>query len=113
MTKEIKGRDCLKIRKTSITKNYRDDSKMKGQQYHIFSYGEFAFAVNTNDDFVKAFAEGQVFSAEFAVSDEGWSLTGFSTIQQETAMAKALGQIAQYEKGVFDLASVKPEDIIA
>ena len=59
---EINGQDVLKIRKTTIVKDYRKDAKagFAGKQYRIYAYGEQAFTVHTEDDFIKDFDAGNV-----------------------------------------------------
>ena len=59
---EINGQDVLKIRKTTIVKNYRKDAKdgFKDKQYRIYAFGDRAFAVHTEDDFIKDFDSGNV-----------------------------------------------------
>lgn len=58
----ITGQDVLKIRKTTIVKDYRKDAKegFKGKQYRIYALGDKAFAVHTEDDFIKDFDAGNV-----------------------------------------------------
>lgn len=59
---EIIGQDVLKIRKTTIVKPYRKDAKegFKGKEYRIYAFGDKAFAVHTEDDFIKDFDAGNV-----------------------------------------------------
>ena len=111
MTQEIKGRECLKIRKTSFVRDYRADSKLAGQQYAIFSFGDKAFAVNTADPFIKSYEEGDVYSVEFGVSDEGLSLLNFTTLAQEVRMAKAERTLEEIKN--FKPSAVALEDTIA
>jgi hypothetical protein len=58
----ITGQDVLKIRKTPIVKPYRKDAKdgFKGKEYRIYAFGDKAFAVHTEDDFIKDFDAGNV-----------------------------------------------------
>lgn len=113
MTKELKGRDVLKIRKTSFVRNYKEDTKMAGQKYQIFSFEDKAFVVNLNDDFMKHFDNGNVYSVQLGVSDEGLSLFNFTTIDQEVRMAKTERVLADIINPNVKMEAVaNPEELV-
>lgn len=89
------------------------DSQMKGKFYWICSSPKGRFVVEEGNPFLDEIKAGNVYSVDLQESSEGWSFVGYSTVTANINMARAVGMIAQYKKGVFDLASVKPEDIIA
>jgi len=71
----ITGQDVLKIRKTTIVKPYKKDAKegFKGKEYRIYAFGDKAFAVHTEDDFIKDFDAGNVKEVILTEDTEGIS----------------------------------------
>ena len=71
----ITGQDVLKIRKTPIVKPYRKDAKegFKGKEYRIYAFGDKAFTVHTEDDFIKDFDAGNVKDVFLTEDAEGLS----------------------------------------
>jgi hypothetical protein len=113
MTKELKGRDVLKIRKTSFVRDYKEETKMKGQKYQIFSFEDKAFIVNLNDDFINHYNNGNVYSVQLGVGDEGLSLFNFTTIDQEVRMAKTERVLADIMSVDVKLEAVtNPEELV-
>ena len=71
---EINGQDVLKIRKTVIVKPYESDKPgFKECFYRIYAYGDKAFTVHTEDDFIKDFDAGNVKTVIFTEEPEGLS----------------------------------------
>jgi hypothetical protein len=117
----LKAAECLSIQ--PLTKRqYKDqvmkdgklvDSQMKGKFYWICSSPKGRFVVEDGNPFLDAIKDGNVFTVDLQESASGWSFVGYSTTTANINMARAVGMIEQYQKGVFDFTNVKPEDIIA
>ena len=108
MSKVIKGREILKVRKVSSGNKYNveKDHKFYGQTYSHFTLDGVPFVVNDNDEFVKWRDAGQLFSADFeegtreVETEEGVKQTVpairllcCTNILQEKAMAQAEADI--------------------
>jgi hypothetical protein len=78
---EIQGLDVLKIKKTNIVRNYKEDAKegFAGKQYRIYAFGKDAFAVHEDDDFHEDLKNGDIKSIDIEVTNDGWSLDNYVT----------------------------------
>ena len=78
---EITGQDVLKIKKTNIVRNYKENAAegFAGKQYRIYALGEQAFAVHEDDDFHQDLKDGDVKLVDITVTDDGWSLNNYVT----------------------------------
>jgi hypothetical protein len=111
MNKEInlKGREVLKIKELPGTKNYKDDTKLKGQSYRSFAYNGSVFIANTKDKFCELLDKGTLYSADLHLSivDDRAVLTllNHTSNQQEINMAKTESAINHI------LTNFKPEAV--
>jgi hypothetical protein len=90
---EINGQDVLQIRKTVIVKPYESDKVgFEGCFYRIYAYGDKAFVVHTEDDFIKDFDAGNVKSVSLSEEPEGLSFVNHiswtKAMNQRTSEAK-------------------------
>jgi hypothetical protein len=83
---EIIGQDILLIKKTPLVKDYKSETVgFKGKQYRIYAYGDKAFAVHTENDFIKDIDAGNVQRVMITVTDDGYSLDNYVTWAKATA----------------------------
>lgn len=112
-TKELIGREVLKVRKTALVRDYNKDSKLAGEKYQIFSYQDKAFIVNLKDPFMQDFTNANVYSIELGVSDEGLSLFNYTTIDQEVRMAKTDAILSSIKVSASGINVVtNPEELV-
>lgn len=77
---EIIGQDILLVKKTNLVKAYQSETEgFKGFNYRIFAYGDKAFAVHENDDFIKDLDAGNIQRIMVTVTDQGYSLDNYVT----------------------------------
>jgi hypothetical protein len=83
---EIIGQDILLIKKTPLVKDYKSETEgFKGKQYRIYAYGDKAFAVHTENEFIKDIDAGNVQRVMITVTDDGYSLDNYVTWAKATA----------------------------
>lgn len=104
--KFLEGDQIDLIKKTVITKKYRDDAAegFKGKSYTIYAYGEHAFAVHQDDDFHQDLKSGNVFKVQMIVTDEGWSLSNYLT--WDRAEARKVRQVRYDSIGAVKAVAV-------
>lgn len=90
---EIIGQDILLVKKTNLVRAYQSETEgFKGFNYRIYAFGDKAFAVHENDDFIKDLDAGNVQRIMITVTDQGYSLENYVTWQK--ARAHKLNEIA-------------------
>ena len=104
MERKLEGEDVLMIKRTNLVRDYKSETKgFAGKKYHIYAFGDEAFAVHEDDEFNKDFADGNIKKVMITVTEDGWSLANHLTWNR--AIAQKKHQI------VFDsitVESVKP-----
>lgn len=93
---EVAQRDVLKIQVLVGEHDYKVEkgTAMFGQKYKRFSYLGKAFIMNSADPFESLLKAGQLHSVSFGLNEDGQlSCVGYTTHEQETNMAKAVGTI--------------------
>jgi hypothetical protein len=102
--RKLEGEDVLMIKKTNLVRDYKSETEgFAGKKYRIYAFGDEAFAVHEDDDFHKAFDEGNIKSVQILVSEEGWSLANFLTWDKAIAHKKR-----QVAFDAITVESVKP-----
>ena len=111
----IKGREVFDIKAIPETKQYATGTKMEGQSYLRFAYGDSVFIANTADKFIKDFDAENLYSVTLQIDDaENLSLLSHTTVKQELTMAttetklKAISS-AEYAKALM----TNPEELSA
>lgn len=86
---EIKGREVLKVKALAGEHAYSKDSKLAGESYRRFAFGDKVFVANAKDKFCADYDAGNVYSIELTTNEaDQLSLAGHTTITQEINMAK-------------------------
>ena len=113
--KEFKGREVLGLSKLAGEFDYATDSKMAGKKYNRFAIDGKVFTVETNDPFIKAQEDGEVYSLKFQLNDEGQlSLASYTTLTGEYKMAEFEAKIERLKTiGSKPSVSVADEETIA
>jgi hypothetical protein len=88
--------ECKFIKRTPITRKFNSEKDgYKDKSYHIYAFGDQAFAVHENDKFVADFEAGDIYEVMISVSDEGWSLSNHQTFTRQQKFESAMANLTR------------------
>jgi len=111
---ELKGREVLKVQALAGEFDYSATSALVGKKYRRFANGGKVFVANVEDPFCRAFDDGNIYSVDLDVNEEGQlSLIGHTTIQQELNMAKTEVILKAFTVENYISKAVNFEELVA